>query len=280
MQISWAKGLDKSDPRILKRSQKTHQTNLFNGHYKKLGKINSRKLKEFYKTHQSPFKGKKHTEKTKNIISEKCKGYKHTPEAIKKISKSSKGRKKTPEEILKIKNAAINQWKNISKEEKARITEKISSKKRGKKLNLSKETRELKRQKSRLQLQNNPEHMRKFILAGQKHKPFANTKIEQITEKILQTKNIPYVKQKIFYTLYDDIQVRMIADFVVEDKFVIECDGDYWHSSSEAKERDRLKNYCWNQMGYKVIRLRESTIHKNINKVEKILSKIQMVTIQ
>lgn len=57
---------------------------------------------------------------------------------------------------------------------------------------------------------------------------------------------------------------RYIYDFyVVDDGLLIECDGDYWHSFENSKERDRKKDEYANANGISVIRILGSLIKKN-----------------
>lgn len=48
-------------------------------------------------------------------------------------------------------------------------------------------------------------------------------------------------------------------------RLAIECDGEYWHSSPEAKRRDAKKNYYLKKKGWKVCRFKGKTINKRLN---------------
>lgn len=50
-----------------------------------------------------------------------------------------------------------------------------------------------------------------------------------------------------------------------EYRLAIECDGEYWHSSPEAKKRDAKKNYYLKKNGWKVCRLKGKTINKRMS---------------
>jgi G:T-mismatch repair DNA endonuclease (very short patch repair protein) len=52
-----------------------------------------------------------------------------------------------------------------------------------------------------------------------------------------------------------------VPDFMhKEEKWIIEVNGDYWHSFSEAKEKDRRKRETYEKYGYKVLEVWESEI--------------------
>jgi very-short-patch-repair endonuclease len=86
-----------------------------------------------------------------------------------------------------------------------------------------------------------------------------DTSIEKKIEILLKENNIGYEKQK----RIDNIT---IPDFILNDKVIIYCDGTYWHSSKEIKERDERQNKYLINKGYKVLRLTEQDINNNIAK--------------
>lgn len=54
------------------------------------------------------------------------------------------------------------------------------------------------------------------------------------------------------------------ADFLLpESKIVIECDGEYWHRSLKARERDKRKDEFLTENGYQIIRLSEEQIRSD-----------------
>ena len=58
-----------------------------------------------------------------------------------------------------------------------------------------------------------------------------------------------------------------VCDFAILDKkVIIECDGDYWHSIPNIIEHDKKKDENLTSLGWKVIRLKGSDIHKNIHR--------------
>lgn len=63
---------------------------------------------------------------------------------------------------------------------------------------------------------------------------------------------------------------RFIPDFTLKTcKLIIQCDGDYWHSLPEVKDRDRRSNKTFKKAGYSVLRFSETDIKKFPEKVEK-----------
>ena len=82
------------------------------------------------------------------------------------------------------------------------------------------------------------------------------TSLEQEARDVLEELDIEYVSQ---YPTHSDF----VIDFVVLDqKIAIEVDGTNWHSSKDAKMRDRFKDYQLRREGWIVIRLREKEKEK------------------
>ena len=60
----------------------------------------------------------------------------------------------------------------------------------------------------------------------------------------------------------------MFGDFCVDfllpkHNIIIECDGNYWHSSLYAKNRDKIKDKLLASLGYQVCRFSEDSIKSN-----------------
>lgn len=68
----------------------------------------------------------------------------------------------------------------------------------------------------------------------------------------------------------------LVPDVLIEkSKLIIECDGDYWHSSIESKKRLKRRDRQFKKLGYKVLHLLGSEINKNLEKCKrKILFKV------
>lgn len=86
----------------------------------------------------------------------------------------------------------------------------------------------------------------------------SDTSIELSIEDVLKSIGITYIKQ---------FQLgRFSVDFAIpEKKVLIECDGDYWHSLPTSKSRDDRKDTLARSLGWKMLRLTETQINKNID---------------
>jgi len=84
------------------------------------------------------------------------------------------------------------------------------------------------------------------------------TNIETLMRKELERKNIEFKQYWKIGTFY--------VDFVLKNKIVIECDGIYWHSKPEVKERDKRKNTFLINDGYKVFRFTDKEILNDVKK--------------
>lgn len=80
--------------------------------------------------------------------------------------------------------------------------------------------------------------------------------LERHFATLLDSEGIQYVPQ---------VSVgRWVIDFALSNhRIAIETDGDYWHSSQEAQERDQRKDQALRSKGWTVIRLREHVIHES-----------------
>lgn len=77
------------------------------------------------------------------------------------------------------------------------------------------------------------------------------TSLEEQARDVIEELGIEYVSQ---YPTHSGF----VIDFVILDqKIAIEVDGTNWHSSKEAKKRDRFKDYQLGREGWLVIRLKE-----------------------
>ncbi|MFH1585238.1 MAG: NUMOD3 domain-containing DNA-binding protein [archaeon] len=97
-----------------------------------------------------------------------------------------------------------------------------------------------------------------------KHMKRENTSIEIAIEKELIKRNIPYLKQA-------PIEGIALVDFLLSNKIIIQCDGDYWHSKKLNRGRDIAQDTVLYFKGYKVFRFWEKDIKKSpakcINKI-------------
>jgi len=87
-----------------------------------------------------------------------------------------------------------------------------------------------------------------------KRNNFHYTNIEKKVRDYFDRKEINYVFQY-------STRSGFVIDFVIpEKKIAIEVDGTHWHSSKEAKKRDRFKDYQLKREGWEVIRVKEEGI--------------------
>lgn len=89
-----------------------------------------------------------------------------------------------------------------------------------------------------------------------KHAKKENTSIELAIEAELIRQKIPYMKQA-------PVGGIALVDFLLPNKVIIQCDGDYWHSLKEVKDRDRKQDYILGSEGYTVYRFSGSEIRKS-----------------
>ena len=62
-----------------------------------------------------------------------------------------------------------------------------------------------------------------------------------------------------------------LVDFLLPNKIIVQCDGDYWHSKEKNKAKDISQDTVLGFKGYKVYRFWEHEIKKSaINCIKKI----------
>lgn len=83
-----------------------------------------------------------------------------------------------------------------------------------------------------------------------------DTSIELKMEKVLQKFRINYSKQV-------PIEKLAIVDFLLPNKIIIQCDGNYWHNLPKMKARDIKQDNILNSKGYKIYRFTETEINKS-----------------
>lgn len=178
--------------------------------------------------------GKCHSDKTKRKISESEKGKIVSKKTKEKISKSCKGRKG----YWTGKHLPDNMKKRISITKTGHIT--------------SEETKQ-KLRKTTI-----------YYLSHRKRK-YKDTDIELLIEQELIKRNIPYLKQS-------PVLGMCVVDFLLPNKIVVECDGDYWHSPIRVKVKDWKKTTVMENNGYKVYRFTGTEIYESANNcIDKII---------
>ena len=97
--------------------------------------------------------------------------------------------------------------------------------------------------------------------------PIKDTKPELLMEKFLKNNKIDYVK-------HWDYKYG-IADFLIPARrWVIEVDGDYWHTLPKREEKDKVKTRYLEEEGYDVLRIWTSEMKKNIEYVFEKINKV------
>lgn len=204
----------------------------------------------------NPWKGKKHSEKSRKLMSLALKGKKYAPGRIhpfkgkklgdehkKKIGAGLKGHP-TSEKTRRMigasnKISAKRFWNTLTEKEKAERTTKPgffkkgqTSWMKGKKASAATRERNRRSQILRFQTQRHPhqgthrsEKTKQLLREARiRQKPFQReTWPEKLVSKMLKGENIRFEKQKGFRNPY------CITDFYVEPKICIFVDGDYWH---------------------------------------------------
>jgi very-short-patch-repair endonuclease len=71
-----------------------------------------------------------------------------------------------------------------------------------------------------------------------------------------------------------------IADFAfIEQRLVIECDGDYWHNLPNIQKKDKRKNYYLWSNGWDVLHIWEHEINESLTDcIRRIQDKLQSLT--
>lgn len=136
------------------------------------------------------------------------------------------------------------------------------------------------KEKIRVALKNNKNHL------GKKHSEDTKQKIrefrltQQIPKKFtsieIKIKNI-LEKLRIPYQTHKSVMGITQPDFFIEPNICIYCDGDYWHNLPITRERDNKINNILKFAGYKVIRLTETQINKELNYCTNIICSLENV---
>lgn len=86
-----------------------------------------------------------------------------------------------------------------------------------------------------------------------------DTSIERATEAELIRRGIPYMKQVPIK------EVLTVVDFLLPNKTIVYCDGDYWHNLPHTKARGERQVVQLTALGYRVFRFWEHEINKDIS---------------
>lgn len=91
-----------------------------------------------------------------------------------------------------------------------------------------------------------------------KHNKMFDTDIERAVEGYLTKAGLTFRKQVPLHGV-------TLADFVIGEKLVVQCDGVYWHSRKGYVERDARQDKKLVSMGYKVIRISDVEIKQGVD---------------
>jgi len=162
----------------------------------------------------------------------------HSEETKKKISKALKGKPRSEEHARNISEAL--KGHHHSEETK----QKISETRKG-----YRHSEEMKRRLSEARMA--------YLASGKMKRK--DTSIELKIEQELKNQSIPYMKQA-------PVEKIALVDFLLPNKIIIQCDGDYWHNLPKVKKRDMNQDFGFWFKGYKIFRFSESEIKKSARK--------------
>jgi very-short-patch-repair endonuclease len=136
---------------------------------------------------------------------------------------------------------------------------------------------------ARLSAEEKTQRLKSFIEAGQKYnKKSSKTRIEDLLARLLMEQG---------YSFERNVQIgRFNVDFLVNQHFVIECFGDYWHCNPlifkpddynkslkmvalDKWAKDAKRKTALESKGYKVMSFWESDIQQKIERVKQTITK-------
>lgn len=211
---------------------------------------------QWIEAHRKAQTGRKHTEETKEKISNSNKGKTMSPESRKKMSDAKKGKPMSASQLENLKKG-ISKGKLRSEETKRKMS--IGSKRSYTAERLKSRGEQTKKFWASLTL----EEKRKITLPGRlaclkATRTRTPTSIEKTVSEYLTKRDIVFKSQF-------QIGYYIIDIYIPEYKLVIECDGDYWHSTPKMISHDKKKDAYLKNHGYKVIRLQEHKIKENVH---------------
>ena len=93
---------------------------------------------------------------------------------------------------------------------------------------------------------------------GRKPKPkYSNTGIELAVRAVLIAERVAYRQQAFLGSWPVDFYIPKL-------KLVIECDGDYYHHLPGAPEKDLRRTQWLRDHGYRIVRLTETEINRDV----------------
>lgn len=188
----------------------------------------------FTKGHILGMKGKHHTDKTKNKISESNIGKKHSGESY------WKG-KINPLTVKR--NLENNPMKNKE------ISKKVSEKSKGKHYSIKSEYKKGDPSLSK--------RIKELRIEGKLIIPKKDTSIEIKIQNFLKQLNIEFFTHQYIKEIEHGYQCDILIPSM---NLVIECDGDYWHKYPIGNDIDHIRTKELLEKGFKVLRLWEHEI--------------------
>lgn len=193
---------------------------------------NPMKLEENKKLFSNLFKGRSVSDDTRKKLSESKIGKKTKPHSEETKRKISESNKKTS--LLKKQKGISNPPYVMSDEARERASNrmkgnklgKLSNHNKGKKLNLTEEQRN-NRSKKRVEYLSNNKNIR------------SNTSIEKKFMEFLNKNNIDYIHQ---YPIHATSGSWLYDFYLPTFNLLVELDGEFWHSTLIAINRDKIKN--------------------------------------
>jgi len=170
---------------------------------------------------------KKHTEESKNKMSEAAKKRKLSNKTRRQISRAMKGREFSQQHRQKMSENNARYWKGKTLSEEHRQKIAIAAEKRA-----SRDNDDFKNI--------SPDYF---------------TDIEEITKNFFEEHNIGYLHNKRIGSYF--------PDFIILDNVIIECDGEYWHK--ERDNKDRRDEYFRNK-GFLIFHVRGDEIKSDFRK--------------
>lgn len=197
---------------------------------------------------------RKHTEEEKRKISESNRGKKMSADARAKMSAAKKGKPQSEE--IKRHLSTVLKGRVVSEETKQRMS--IGQKALYDNPEYRKRRGELTR---RFWASLTAEEKSKIALPGrlaclESTRLREPTSIERAVADEIMRLGIKFEQQVIFKYYVADI-------YLPDHRVIIECDGDYWHSTSKMKAHDAKRDRWFIKHGMKVVRLKERDIRTN-----------------
>lgn len=198
--------------------------------------------------------GRRHTEETKRKMSAKAQGRKHTAASRAKMSAAKKGVPKTEERKRQISEKL--KGRVLSEETKRRMSEAVKRRFQDPE---RRKAHGVGRRKFWASL--TPEERSKIALPGRLACLEATrlrepTSIEVAVAGVLRSMGLTIETQVLFRYYIADI-------FIPAHNLVVECDGDYWHSTPQMKAHDAKRDRWFAKHDMKVVRIKECDIRAN-----------------